>query len=186
MQNEFPSIDAAPKHADEPFARIELIPAERVHEPVMANLLELYIHDFSEFHDCEIGEDGRFGYRSLALYLNEPDRHAFLIRANGKLAGFVFVTSCPGGFDNHFVWDMAEFFILRGYRRRGIGTQVAHEIWKLLPGQWEVRVMQKNLPAQRFWARAISSFIGEDVNPVRDERGRDWWQIFSFETGRLA
>jgi hypothetical protein len=38
-------------HADKPFAQIELVPAERNHEPILANLLELYIHDFSEFHD---------------------------------------------------------------------------------------------------------------------------------------
>jgi hypothetical protein len=49
-------------HADKPFAQIELVPAERNHEPILANLLELYIHDFSEFHDSEIGADGRFGY----------------------------------------------------------------------------------------------------------------------------
>jgi hypothetical protein len=36
--------------ANEPFARIELDPALREHSPILANLLELYAHDFSEFH----------------------------------------------------------------------------------------------------------------------------------------
>ena len=45
----------------------------------MANLLELYAHDFSEFHNVEIGEDGKFGYQALPLYWSEPDRHPFLI-----------------------------------------------------------------------------------------------------------
>ena len=49
-------------------ANIELIPAAPDQEPVLANLLELYSHDFSEFHEIELGADGRFGYPSLPLY----------------------------------------------------------------------------------------------------------------------
>ena len=47
--------------------QIEVISATAAQAPILANLLELYAHDFSEFHDLNIGEDGRFGYRSLSL-----------------------------------------------------------------------------------------------------------------------
>jgi predicted acetyltransferase len=80
------------------------------------------------------------------------------------------------------VWDMAEFFILRGYRKHGIGTQVAHQVWKQFPGRWEVRVMESNLLAFRFWANAISKFTGEAVRSTRIERGSECWQLFSFES----
>ncbi len=40
---------------------IQVIPATADQAPILANLLELYAHDFSEFHDLDIGEDGRFG-----------------------------------------------------------------------------------------------------------------------------
>jgi predicted acetyltransferase len=172
--------------ADKPFAQIELVPAERNHEPILANLLELYIHDFSEFHDSEIGADGRFGYGNLPLYWSDPDRRPFLVRMNGKLVGLVFVRRGQNVSDNETVWDMAEFFVLRGYRRRGIGTNVAHEVWKHLPGRWEVRVMESNLPARLFWARAISTFLDKVVNPVRIEKAGDCWQIFSFESRATA
>src|SRR5271154_5045561 len=71
--------------------QIEVISATAAQAPILANLLELYAHDFSEFHDLNIGEDGRFGYRSLSLYWSEPHRHPFLIRMDGKLAGLVLV-----------------------------------------------------------------------------------------------
>ena len=87
----------------------------------------------------------------------------------------------PGASSDEAVWDMAEFFILRGYRRRGVGTAAAHAVWKHFPGRWQVRVMESNTPAQRFWARAISTFLGEAVNPVRVETGSGFWQVFSFE-----
>jgi hypothetical protein len=47
--------------------RVEVIPAAREQAPVIANLLELYAHDFSEFHPIELGADGKFGYRELPL-----------------------------------------------------------------------------------------------------------------------
>jgi len=70
---------------------IEVIQAAPEEKPILANLLELYAHDFSEFHDVAIGEDGRFGYKSLPLYWSEPDRYPFLVRSGGRLAGLVFV-----------------------------------------------------------------------------------------------
>ena len=72
-------------------AHVELVPAALDQEPVFANLLELYAHDFSEFHNVELGADGRFGYKHLSLYWSEPDRRPFLIKADGKLAGLVLV-----------------------------------------------------------------------------------------------
>ena len=40
---------------EEHSAHIEVIPAAAEEEQILANLLELYAHDFSEFHDLEIG-----------------------------------------------------------------------------------------------------------------------------------
>ena len=57
-----------------PSAHIEIIPAAPEQESIVANLLELYAHDFSEFHHIELGADGRFGYRQLSLYWSDPDR----------------------------------------------------------------------------------------------------------------
>src|SRR5579863_2408117 len=119
--------------------QLQIIPAEREQEPILANLLELYAHDFSEFLDLELGEDGRFSYSELPLYWSEPEGHPFLIRIDGNLAGLVLVKKGEGG-----VWDMAEFFVVRGWRRCGMGTQAAHEVWERFPGMWEVRVVQAN------------------------------------------
>ena len=155
------------------------VPEEK---PVLANLLELYAHDFSEFHAIEIGPDGRFEYSNLPLYWTETGRHPFLVRIDGRLAGLVLVKKGSEVSADPAVWDMAEFFILRAYRRRGIGTQVAHRIWNQFPGRWEVRVMESNLLALHFWADAISKFTGETVRPSRIEKATDHWQLFSFES----
>jgi predicted acetyltransferase len=133
-----------------PSASIDLILATPEQQSILANLIELYAHDFSEFLDVEMGEDGRFGYKRLPLYWSEAGRHPFLVRMDGKLAGFALVKRGSEISGDADVWDMAEFFVLRGYRRRGIGIQVAHRVWREFSGKWEVRVMQSNVQAQRF------------------------------------
>jgi predicted acetyltransferase len=160
----------------------EVIPATAEQQPALANLLELYAHDFSEFHPLEIGASGRFGYPSLPLYWSEPGRYPLLIKMDGNLAGFAFVKRGSEVSGNLAVWDMAEFFILRGYRKRGIGTQAAHEVWRRFPGPWEVRVMQSNLSAHLFWDRAISDFTGEAIHPVSAEKDGKHWNLYSFNS----
>jgi len=70
---------------------VEVTPAAPEQEPILANLLELYGHDFSEFQDLDLGPDGRFGYKGLPLYWSEPDRHPFLVTVAGRLVGLVLV-----------------------------------------------------------------------------------------------
>jgi predicted acetyltransferase len=163
---------------------LEVIPAARDQEPILANLLELYAHDFSEFRNLEIREDGRFGYRSLPQYWSERDRHPFLLRIEGRWAGLVLVKRGSEVSGSGAVWDMAEFFVVRGWRRRGFGTRTAHEVWRRFPGMWEVRVMQANVPAQHFWAGAISIFTGEATHPVNVKKAGECWSLFSFESKR--
>ena len=168
----------------EPVARpfIEIVAAIREQQTVVANLLELYAHDFSGFYDVDLGPDGRFGYASLPLYWTDPNRHPFLIWVDRKLAGFALVKRGSEVTGNQNVWDLVEFFMARGFRRRGIGTSVAHELWRRHPGTWEVRVLEANVAAFPFWSRAIALFTGKPVPSIRLEKVGDSWSVFSFET----
>jgi predicted acetyltransferase len=168
--------------AEKPISRVEVLPATAEQAPILANLFQLYAHDFSEFFDIEPGPDGRFVYKSLPLYWRESARHPFLIWAHGQLAGFVLMKKGSEVSAAAHVWDMAEFFILRKYQRCGFGTQVASELWSRFPGAWEVRVMQLNVSAQRFWSRAIAEFTGKAIDPVRFEKDGEAWILFSFES----
>jgi len=173
-------------HRNESNPNIEIVPASREQEPVLANLLELYIHDFTDFLHRDIGADGRFDYDHLPLYWSDPDRHPFLIRTDGRLSGFVLVTRGPDISDRETVWDMSEYFVLRGYRRLGIGTRAAHAVWMQRPGRWQIRVMESNVPAQHFWSRAIAAFTGKPVIPTPFENCGSRWLVFSFASNPTA
>jgi predicted acetyltransferase len=84
------------------------------------------------------------------------------------------------------IWDVAEFFIVRGYRRLGIGRRVAHEVWKKFPGKWEVRVIDRNQKANDFWGRVISEFTGKAIDPIPFDKDGEGWHVFSFESKRAA
>ncbi len=168
--------------AEPPPLHVELRPVSVEQKSVLANLLELYIHDFSEFHAVELNADGRFNYPHLEPYWHHPGRFPFLITVNEKLAGFVLVQQESQISGDRAVWDMAEFFIVRAYRRCGAGKAMAHEIWKRFPGRWEVRVMHVNQIAFSFWSAAIAGFVGKPIAPVSVEKGNTGWHVFRFDS----
>jgi predicted acetyltransferase len=159
---------------------VEVLRADAAQEPVLANLLELYAHDFSEFIELQLQADGRFGYPELSRYWQDETRLPFLVKVDGSLAGFVLVARGSRITADPQVWDMAEFFIVRGYRKRGIGAAVAREIWRRLPGRWEVRVLDRNQSARAFWGAAIDAFTRSGAGMVTIERQEKRWQVFSF------
>ena len=165
-----------------PMPHIEVIPAVADQEPILANLLELYAHDFSEFHDIELSAEGKFGYKDLSFYWRESDRHPFLLKVDSKLAGFALVKRGQDFWGDETVWDMAEFFVVRRYRRRGIGMVAAHELWRRFPGMWQVRVMESNHAAHQFWQRAIAAFTGQRVHSSCIEKAGGSWRVFTFES----
>lgn len=158
---------------------LELIWTGPEHQSVLENLLELYIHDFSELVLRDVGDDGRFGYKNLPLFWSDSSRLAFLARLDDKLVGFALVTknSKPPG--DAELWDMTEFFILRRYRRQGIGTQVAEKVWLACPGRWQIRVMEKNTSARSFWESSIEKFTRQPAQSTRFvQNGVDWHRFF--------
>jgi len=167
---------------EEPAAHTEIHPATPEQEPILRNMLELYIHDFSQFVPLELGPDGRFGYPSLSLYWSDPDRFPLLIHTDGKLAGLALVKKESASSATGAVWDLAEFFILRAYRRRGVGLKTAHQLWAKFPGPWQVRVMQSNQPACAFWQTAIEAFTGAVIDPEAIENQARKWDVFLFQS----
>jgi predicted acetyltransferase len=144
-------------------SEVRVDPATVEERGVVARLLELYAHDFSERNGADVGDDGTYGYRYLDAYWSEAGRHPFLFRVEGRLAGLALVRSGPP-------YDMAEFFVLRKYRRGGIGTDAARAVFARFPGEWQTREQWENLGAIDFWRRAIPVEFDEgetDEGPIQ-------------------
>ena len=136
---------------------VAVVPATFADKALIQHLLQLYIYDFSMFTDEDVDEHGLFGYRFLDHYWTDPDRHPFLIRHNDLIAGFAFVRSGPP-------FDMAEFFVLRKYRRQSVGLHAARALFAMFPGEWQVRQLEANAAAIAFWRAAIPEPFTENFN----------------------
>lgn len=126
----------------------EVLRASIEHKPVLRNLLQLYHHDFSEWTGEDVTEHGEFTHLYLDHYWTDPDSHPFLIRRAGKWAGFVLVRTLD-------INDVGEFFILRKYRRAGVGREAAHRTFARFPGEWQVRQLRTNPTATTFWRSVL-------------------------------
>jgi predicted acetyltransferase len=143
----------------------------------MRNLMHLYLYDFSEMDGADVNARGLFEDEYLDRYWIEPGRHPFLVRVDGQLAGFALVRV-----GSHYLADddprtsatrcIAEFCVLRKYRRRGIGERVAVMLFDLFPGRWEVAEIAQNTNAQAFWRKVIDRYVqGQYEEIVIDHNG---------------
>lgn len=126
--------------------------------PVLRRLMQLYLYDLGTIDSWDVGSDGLFGDAArVERYWTEDGRRSFLVRAGGALAGFVLVRD-EAWFAGRGTREISEFFVLRKYRRRGIGEQAARATFDMFPGRWEIAEMASNTGAQAFWRAVIRRY----------------------------
>lgn len=103
----------------------------------------------------------------------------------GRMAGFVLVRNLEESTPVH---SIAEFFILRKYRRRGVGKAAAHQIFGMFPGQWRVAQTEDNHPAQAFWRKVISEYTQGNFKEIwsNDDEWKGPIQIFGTEADAIS
>ena len=151
-------------------------------------LSQFYIYDFSEMepprsNEMEFGEQG--GYRPLPeidSYWRVEGFRPLLIRVKDRLAGFALINtrSRHSGRVEH---NMAEFFVARKYRRRGVATEAVCQVLARYPGHWEVAVAERNVAARAFWPRAIGAAPNVSELVQLEGDGKHWrGPIWSFRS----
>lgn len=157
--------------------------------PIIANLMQLYIHDFSELWfdrevEGELGPDGLYsGYPGLETYWTDPSREAWLFRINGLPVGFALVNDVAHS-RSPIDRAVAEFFVVRKHRRRGVGIAAAHALFGTAWGVWEAAVVRRNAGALAFWRQAAASYPGvRDI--VEEDHDDTLWNgaVLRFRVG---
>jgi predicted acetyltransferase len=118
----------------------------------------LYSHDFSEWMGLSLKENGQFLTDEQFTHYFIDVYRAFVIRYDGKPAGFAIVDNRSQLSGEDGTHDMLQFFVLRAYRRLGVGAAAAKAVFAMFPGAWEVRQVDENVPAQAFWRRVVGEF----------------------------
>lgn len=159
-------------------------PLTRESESILSNLFELYAYDFSEHTPLQLQPSGRFEVAPGNGWWTREDHFGYFIKVAGKLAGFALLRTGSRVTNQPDVMDVAEFFVLRGMRGRGIGQSAAHALFGAFPRTWEVRVRRTNVGALAFWSRAAAAWLRHPVasQPFRSEDVD--WDLLQFVTSR--
>ncbi len=133
-------------------ANVSIRRATDAERPLIERLLELYLYDMSEVHSFAIGADGLYHYERL----DEFWQHPYLVLERDSVAGLALVIArCPiTGREPCFF--MAEFFVLRAHRRKGVATAAAGHLLSRHRGLWHVGVIDTNSAAAAFWRKLLT------------------------------
>jgi len=117
---------------------IELLPTTPDQAELIRNLYQFYAYESSDWEQEDVEVDGRFYIHEehLQRYWQSPGWSANLVLLDGFIAGFVLIerSELPG-IDAR---ELADLFILKRYRRQGIGRAVAQQ-YLSSPGNWLLR-----------------------------------------------
>ncbi len=166
------------RHATVSPQSISLQPISRDEAPTLRNLFELYAHDFSETVPLELRPSGRFEVPVSDRWWDDADHFPFFIRDEERLCGFALARRGSRITIATDVMDVAEFFVIRGARGKGLGAAAAHALFAAFPGRWEVRVRQTNPLANRFWARVAQTWAGRPIASEAFTTDDVAWDVF--------
>ena len=164
------------KRAPHPTAGLSFHLAASHERGLLENLAQFYSYDFSEVLEMHVGEDGRFGGVDLTPYWVDEWKHPFLLRVDDKLAGFALISERSKITGKSGVFDMTEFFVLRRFRRHGVGRAAAFAAFDRFAGPWEVRQREENSSATAFWRRTIDEYTRGNYEETRWVRPQ-WSEI---------
>lgn len=150
---------------------LQILAAKPEDYAVVRNLVSYYIHDFSEYMGWDCPESGLFGgCDELPQYWGKaPDDpqfrwpadwvgYPFILQVDGKLAGFALLRKLGDAAPP--TYEVGEFFVLRKFRRQGVGGAVARQLFDRFRGEWVVKQMYENDAARAFWRKVVADYTG--------------------------
>lgn len=160
---------------------LRIIEAKESQKDILQRLLELYQYDLSVVTDDDVGQFGLYGYSYLDCYWVEEKRYPYLFLFREAFAGFARANRVNWLPENDGAHSIAEFFVLKKYRRQGVGTVAAQYVTNRFPGKWEIRILRENQSAIQFWRQIINKLTsGRFVERIPDPH---LWRgpVFSFK-----
>ncbi len=139
--------------------------------PALEQMLELYQYELSDIWLQDTDALGRYGY-DLSRHKQAERFFAYVACEGEQYVGFALVapaavTLAEGS------W-MEQFFVLKRFRRSGVGLRLAEHVIVSHPGNWEIGQMHANLPAQGFWRRVVQKLTDGKYVELQVKEG--WWQ----------
>ncbi|GIN72697.1 hypothetical protein J14TS2_31720 [Bacillus sp. J14TS2] len=156
---------------------LSLIPYED--KTILQNLMQLYRYDSSEFDGHVLNDHGLYLYKYLDHQWTDDYRRPYLVKVDGEIAGFSLVSlDVPKEFMKLSTAErtnvISDFFIMRKFRRLGVGQKFATSLFQQYRGIWEIRQTAGNKVAQRFWAKLIHDYTNGHIQKEEFVQNDRW------------
>lgn len=161
---------------------VELLQTGAEQAELIRNLYQFYAYESSDWEQEDVEVDGRFYIHEehLARYWQEPQWSANLILVDGFIAGFLLVERSELPALNAL--ELADLFILKRYRRKGIGRAVVSQVLTSGESDWLVRFYDQDETAQAFWRAVLDNL----PRPVRTLELDDEPELLSYLVTRAV
>ena len=133
----------------------EISPNEK---ELIQSLLQFYEYEFSIYEEDDVDEKGYFEIADVDEYFEIKEYTPLVVRVLGQPAGFVIVNSDPSAEQGRFLIE--EFFIMKRFQQKGVGSDVASQVFDMFGQDWVVRVISENVKGQSFWKKVIDHYTG--------------------------
>ena len=130
--------------------KTEIIRITEDRKDTLANLMEKYLYEFSQYDKWQFDDNGLFNYDYLDEYFTEEDRFAYFIYADNQLAGFALLNKYPEC-DRPLDWSVAEFFVSYNFRRQGIATETIRQLFERHKGYYHIKYHRANTASVILW-----------------------------------
>lgn len=129
---------------------------------LLSRMAELYSYDFSALEQLKMGPDGLFpAVKGFYEMWSDPDRYPYIFLLDSEPAGFALVRQISTG-----SFDMEQFFVMKKFRRSGVGKDAAHALFRTFSGNWTVGQTSTNINAQAFWRSVIAEFTNGEFQEI--------------------
>ncbi|MDN7144166.1 GNAT family N-acetyltransferase [Pseudomonas sp. JQ170] len=136
---------------------VELVQTGPELADLIRNLYQFYAYESSDWEQEDVETDGRFYVHDehLLRYWQEPDWSANLILVEGCIAGFMLIERSELPALNAL--ELADLFILKRYRRKGIASALASQVLMSGESDWLIRFYDQDETAQAFWRKVFDN-----------------------------
>ncbi|MEO8963747.1 MAG: GNAT family N-acetyltransferase [Gammaproteobacteria bacterium] len=164
--------------------KVKLVPASIDEYPIIQNMASYYAYDMSEYMGWAQQNDGTHNVgMDYSKYWKAENTFPFIIKYQEELAGFVIVDKNVSDLSNDF--NIAQYFVLRKFIRRGLAKHIAFQCFDKFSGKWEVFVMPKNEGAYRFWRKIITAYTYHQFKEYTRTVGQSIRNVFEFNSREL-
>lgn len=116
-----------------------------------------YIKELNSFEESVVLINNQKAFECLQNISSRNNWHLHPIVSNKEVIGFVIITE---GEDLQLPVDycIEEFYVIPEYRRQGIGRIVFDEILDKYGQKGSLYILDKNIPAQKFWDKMFIEY----------------------------